>query len=253
MEQQTAKQDSRQNKNQTKTVREQVDGLISAGVIKPESRKVLNSLMFLTNIGNYIGMLQLKISCAMHMCNQAGILAGVSGGKETNGFAVPLLETQKQYRKSRPSSPPPSSNLPTEMYALLSASDVSSVLPDYEDKPVSASYNHNSYTPYSFYRPKVYYKGLSGPPLAPSFSRSRVITNYEVRSTVEGVIGLKLESSWENILGRSLKGDEYKFMERHFEGRGVPQRDLRGATEYERSQIRRQIDSWVRESSRGMQ
>lgn len=242
--------DSLYKKRTEKPVKEQVDSLVSSGVISPESRKVLNSLMFLVNIGNYLPLLQFKVACAMHLCNQYGVMAGVSGGNSSGGFATPLAATE--YRKSKASSPPPSINLPTDQYAIASACSVSSSVPSYDDKPASANYNNIRYRPYPIYMPKGMYKQMGGPPLAPQSEQSRVITNYEVRATVEGVTGVQFEASWENILGKSSSGKQFQFIERHFKGIGQTKRDLTGATEYERSQIRRQIDSWVRESSKGM-
>ena len=68
------------------------------------------------------------------------------------------------------------------------------------------------------------YSVLRGPPLAPRYSASRVITNFVTKSTVNRT-GFNLEFGWADVL--SAKGKP--FLKAHFEGRGkLPRRDLRG-------------------------
>lgn len=226
--------------------------LVDSGTITPASSAAIQSLMFLSNLQNYLSGLQYRIACAMHICNQSGVLAGLSGGgPDSTVPPVPLVECKKGYRISQPSQPQPTVNLPTESVALGFAASVSMMPPSEDDKSTTLTFNNTNYTPFPLYRPKKYYRKMDGPPLAPQKMQSRTITNYQVSTSPEGTSGFKLEATWENILAKVNKGS-MPFIKQHFDGVGQPKRDLRGATGYERSQIKRQIDSWVKDSLRGV-
>ena len=232
--------------------REAARKLVDSGVITAQSSEAIASLMFLTNLQQYLAGLKHRIACAMHICNQYGVMAGLSGGGSGNTeVPTPLVECNKNYRTSQSSQPPPSVNLPTEPAALGFAASVSVMAPSEDDKSITSTFNNTGYTPFPLYRPKKYYRKLDGPPLAPQKMQSRTITNYQVGTSPEGASGFTLEATWENILAKVNKGS-MPFIKQHFDGIGQRKRDLRGATGYERAQIKRQIDSWVRDSMRGV-
>lgn len=230
-----------------------VRSLVDSGTITPASSMAMQSLLFLSDLQNYLSGLQYRIACAMHICNQYGVLAGLSGGgPDSTVQPVPLVECNKNYRTSQSSQPPPSVNLPTEPAALGFAASVSVMAPSEDDKSITSTFNNTGYTPFPLYRPKKYYRKLDGPPLAPQKMQSRTITNYQVGTSPEGASGFTLEATWENILAKVNKGS-MPFIKQHFDGIGQRKRDLRGATGYERAQIKRQIDSWVKDAMRGIQ
>lgn len=70
------------------------------------------------------------------------------------------------------------------------------------------------------------YKLLGGPPLAPRDQFSRVITNYETTfgGPQHGAQNWFVQGQWNEVV--DMKGRP--FLMNHFEGRGVPRRDLRG-------------------------
>lgn len=70
------------------------------------------------------------------------------------------------------------------------------------------------------------YEMLDGPPLAPNWEQSRIISNYKTYDmTTSGTSRVETVSQWEDITNE--KGES--FMMDHFVGRGkAPKRDMRG-------------------------
>jgi len=234
------------------TASETAKTLVSDGLITPQSQDAARSLHFLMNIGNYVNLLQYRIACTMAICNKVGILAGQAGGGTDGKYSSPMVETK--YRKSRRSMGAPTVNLPSSLMALASQAQVNYAAPSPEDTTSYAEVRNVGYFPSSTGRSHAFYRTMNGPPLAPQEEQSRVVTNYVVAIDPEGDTGFSAQGKWSNVKEGGKKG-EYNILDLHFQtgvGRTKIKRDLRGATQYEDDQIKRQIQIWVMETARDL-
>lgn len=235
--------ENKQTKPEAKdTARQAVaDRVISGG-----SELAMASLLRLIELPIVMPSLAPRLAAAMMVCNKVGILAGQAGG-DTGGV---LAETNRHYRISQDPGSPPSSNLPTDLESLTSAAMIVAAADEYGESKAADIFRSPMMMADPVFRPKSYYKRQTGPPLAPFKDKSRVITNYVVESdSSPGTVSLS--GSWQNIMSVSKKGQAISFMESHFEGKGQQRRDLRGATNYDKEQVRLQVMAWVRGVERG--
>lgn len=85
------------------------------------------------------------------------------------------------------------------------------------------------------------YRKLTGPPLAPRGLNSRIIRNYQTAAGFDGKEWW-VEAALVNVLDR--KGEP--FMHYHFDGDGLPQRDMRGIRPEGRERIKRLVALEIR-------
>jgi hypothetical protein len=96
------------------------------------------------------------------------------------------------------------------------------------------------------------YRKLSGPPLAPRGTNSRVITNLKTRYGRTGPLGLLWEAAgyWDDVVDRHGA----PFLHHHFNGATgggrrknvtLPQRDLRGIRPEGREKARKALRAWA--------
>lgn len=90
------------------------------------------------------------------------------------------------------------------------------------------------------------YEKLGGPPLAPRGVFSRVITNFktsivEMSSNSWAVVG-----GWAEVVNSKGKS----FLGAHFNGKGVPKRDLRGVRPEGMAEARQSFIAWARDAIR---
>lgn len=238
------------------TASETAKTLLSNGLITPQSQDAVRSLHFLMNIGNYVNLLQYRIACTMAICNKLGIMAGQSGGGPDGKYSSPLEKTSDRYRRSAVPGTVPTTNLPSSLIALASQAQVNFAAPSSEDSTAYSEVRNVGYFPNPTGRSRAFYKTLNGPPLAPQGEQSRVVTNYVVAIDPEGETGFSAQGKWSNVKEVGKYGEE-NILNRHFElGVGGKtkkiKRDLRGATQYEDDQIKRQIQIWVMETARDL-
>lgn len=234
--------ENKQTKPEAKdTARQAVaDRVISGG-----SELAMASLLRLIELPIVMPSLAPRLAATMMVCNKVGILAGQAGGDAGGGHLEPT-----KYRESEGSASPPSSNLPTDLESLTSAAMIVAAADEYGESKAADIFRSPMMMADPVFRPKSYYKRQPGPPLAPFKDKSRVITNYVVESdSSPGTVSLS--GSWQSIMSVSKKGQAISFMESHFEGKGQHRRDLRGATSYDKEQVRLQVMAWVRGVERG--
>ncbi len=86
------------------------------------------------------------------------------------------------------------------------------------------------------------YRTMSGPPLAPQASYSRVITNLFTGSTTSAVDGVWWATgAWKDVVSRN--GDA--FLKYHFTGEGQLQRDLRGVRAQGRADAQKLLSEFL--------
>lgn len=231
-----------------------VDQAKTDGVINETSQMALNNLFNVLNCEKFGSELQYRVSAVAMICNKAGILAGMAGGndKSKNGQLEPT-----NYRQSKESTGMPTASLPVSLTALQSQASISKAAPKYGDSELVSVSRSTSYHPQPIRADYNTYREKTGPPLAPRSEQSRVITNYGV-SISGGGIEFQAECGWDDIYNIDKNGQQFEFLEELFEGRpgangkkGMPARDLRGATTYEFDQFERQIKAWFDKVSTG--
>lgn len=234
------------------TASEAAKSMLTDGIITSGSQDAIRSLHFLSNIGNYVNLLQYRIACTMAVCNKLGVLGGQSGGGDGK-YSTPLEPTAKKYRFSRKGTAP-TVNLPSSLVALASQAQVNYSAPSPDDDSAYTEVRNVGYFPSSTGRSVAFYRTQKGPPLAPQEDQSRTVTNYVVAIDPEGDTGFSAQGKWQNVKEGQKKA-EYNILDLHFDrgvGRDKIKRDLRGATQYDMDQIRRQIHIWVMETARDL-
>lgn len=204
----------------------------------PFSAATVTNLFNVLNLAMFYSMLQYRVGAVVMICNKLGIMAGQQGGKANGGNMEP---TSPSYRDSMPSTIAPTMNLPTDISTLQQQSKSTIAPPEYGDSQLVSISRSSDYDPSPIHAPYEEYKNYTGPPLAPHQELSRVITNYGV-SFDGSITGVHGECGWDDI----TNDNNEPFLETLFEGKkGMPARDLRGATLYESVQIGRQIYAWL--------
>lgn len=224
------------------------------GMINETSHMALTNLFNSLNCEKFGSELQYRVSAAAMICNKAGILAGMAGGngKSKNGQLEPT-----NYRQSEQSRGMPTASLPVSLTALQSQASISKAAPKYGDSELVSVSRSTSYHPQPVRVDYNTYRKEQGPPLAPRYDQSRVITNYGV-SVSGGGIDFQAQCGWDDIYNIDKNGQQFEFLEELFDGRpgangrkGMPARDLREATVYEFTQFERQINAWLDKISTG--
>jgi hypothetical protein len=232
--------------------KETARNLVQEKLITSQSEDAIRSLQFLANIGNYVNQLQYRLACTMFVCNKLGIMACRTGGGKNDKTSSIMQETQ--YRKSKSPSGEPTVNMPSSVIALSSQAQVNFAAPGPDDTTAVSEVRHVGYSPYVTGRKLSFYRQFSGPPLAPQNEQSRVVTNYVVSIKSESETGFTAEGKWSQVKELGKYGEQ-NILDRHFDsgvGEKKTTRDLRGATQYEMDQIKRQIDLWVKETARNL-
>ncbi|CAB5237944.1 hypothetical protein UFOVP142_35 [uncultured Caudovirales phage] len=235
------------------TPKETAKKAIQSGVITSQSEASYASLIRLMELPSQTAFVAQRIAAVMTICNRDGILSGHTGG---NQGGVPMEKTS--YRQSRQAGSRPTADLPVDYSTLLSQAQITVAPPSYGESDMAMISRPPGYNPAPQLRDMSYYKKMTGPPLAPDFERSRVITNYEVE--ISSSLGTaSLTGKWTGIQAINRKTKEvFEFLEKLFEGVKlpsgkvqIPQRDLRGATDYENAQVLRQVKAWVEGTAEG--
>lgn len=215
------------------------------GVVPVNAQLALQNLYDVVDYQLHMHSLRYRLGAAMMVCNAKGIMAGRGGG---NVKGTELEATR--YRQSATPSAPPSDNLPTSLSALRSEATMTEAPPEYGDSQLAMVSRSSAYNPTPVFADWEEYAEYTGPPLAPRGLLSRVITNYGV-SFDGSDVDIRIECGWDGIFGAGDNGEEYAFLEDHFEGRGWAKRDLRGYTEYEVRQAERQVMAWMNKLATG--
>lgn len=218
---------------------------VSSGVVPLASQSALQNLFDVLNFTLHTGSLRYRLGAAMMICNAKGIMAGRGGGN-MNGAELPPTK----YRKSATPGAAPNDNLPTSLMALRSEASMTEAPPEYGDSQLAMVSRSAEYNPSPKFAEWSEYAEYTGPPLAPQNMLSRVITNYGV-SFDGSDTDIRIECGWDGIFGYDDKGNDYAFLEDHFEGRGETKRDLRGYTDYEVRQSERQVMAWMNKLATG--
>ncbi len=90
------------------------------------------------------------------------------------------------------------------------------------------------------------YQRLDGPPLAPRGRFSRVITNLETDYRQDSPTEWVAFGYWRDVVDRDGK----PFLHYHFDGDGLPRRDLRGVRPEGRERARKAAINWLRDQIR---
>lgn len=225
--------------------RQKAQQAVSSGSVNPSSEFALQHLFDVLNFAMHTGSLRYRLGAAMMICNAKGIMAGRGGGN-MNGSELPPTK----YRKSATPGAAPSDNLPTSLMALRGEATMTEAPPEYGDSQLAMVSRSSAYNPTPKFADWSEYAEYTGPPLAPQGMLSRVITNYGV-SFDGSDQDIRIECGWDGIFGYDDKGNDYAFLEDHFEGRGETKRDLRGYTDYEVHQAERQIMAWMNKLATG--
>lgn len=210
---------------------------LSEGRIDPNAHEILNRIHRLMNMQMFMSQLKYRLAAAAMICNKIGILAGQAGA------ANPKPELARcNYRDSQDPSGPPTVNLSFDLAALQSEAQIMQAAPEYGESELFMSFRGGAFdTPVT--RPKSEYKSGKGPPTAPFFDKSHVITNYVVYGSEEAS-GFSLQCGWEGI-----RREKYEFFESLISSDSG--RDLRGATPYDEEQLGRQVLAWANHLATG--
>ena len=198
--------------------RERAQAAASSGVIPLAAQSALQNLFDVLNFQMHTGSLRYRLGAAMMICNAKGIMAGRGGGN-MNGAELPPTK----YRKSATPGSAPNENLPTSLMALRGEATMTEAPPEYGDSQLAMVCRSAEYNPTPKFADWDEYREYTGPPLAPQGMLSRVITNYGV-SFDGSDTDIRIECGWDGIFSYDDKGNEYAFLEDHFEGRGETKR-----------------------------
>jgi hypothetical protein len=209
---------------------------MNEGRIDANAFEIINRLHRLSNIQFFMPMLKYRLAATVMICNKLGILGGQAGSENPS----PILEktNEKRYRKSEDPKGAPTVNLSYDLAALQTEAQVTQAPPQYGDSVLFTGFKNYSYDDAPITNSRSYYKNLTGPPTAPRYENSHVITNYVVYGSDESN-GFSLECGWEGI--RSEKNPDF-FEEDLIAPENL--RNLRGATQYDVDQIDRQVLAW---------
>ena len=86
------------------------------------------------------------------------------------------------------------------------------------------------------------YKTMSGPPLAPRGPASRVISNYTVEIIAGNSNIVGVEGGWDDVMDSMGK----PFLQKHFQGIGLPVRSLIGIRQWGKSQATKELNAWMK-------
>lgn len=207
---------------------------LSEGRINPNAHEILNRIYRLMNMQMFMPELKYRLAATAMICNKIGILAGQAGSQ--NGEPILRKTNEKRYRKSEPPKGAPTVNLSFDLTALQNEAMVMQAAPEYGESELFSGYRSAAFdTPVT--TPKSAYKTETGPPTAPHYEHSHVITNYVVYGSEESN-GFSLQCGWEDI--RRDKDDFFEKLIAPEKGR-----DLRGATTYDEDQLVRQVMAWA--------
>lgn len=205
------------------------------GRIDANAFEIINRLHRLSNMQLFMPMLKYRLAATVMICNKLGILGGQAGSD--NGEPV-LKETNKKYRNSKEPEGAPTVALSYDLAALQSQAQITQTPPQYGDSVLFTGFKNYDFDGSPQDKPRSFYKNLTGPPTAPQYENSRVITNYAVYGSDESN-GFSLECGWEAITSEREPG----FFEEKLIATGNL-RDLRGATQYDLDQLDRQVLAW---------
>lgn len=205
-----------------------------SGRIDSRAFDIINMLYRISNMQMFMPQLKYRLAATAMICNKLGILGGQAGSE--NPEPVLAATDEKKYRKSQDPKGPPTVNLPYDTSTLQAMSEIDVAEPNYGESELFLGYKNSGFDDSP--RPSAHsrYKNEEGPPTAPFYQHSRVITNYVVYGSEE-TNGFTLNCGWEGIL--SEKG---YFLPQLIDSKNV--RNLRGLTEYDKTQLSRQVMAW---------
>jgi hypothetical protein len=208
---------------------------MNEGRIDANAFEIISRLHRLSNMQLFMPMLKYRLAATAMICNKLGILGGQAGSDN----AQPALKpTSEKYRKSDKPKGAPTVNLSFDLSALQSEAQVTQAPPQYGDSVLFTGFKNYAFDGSPQDNPRSHYKNMTGPPTAPQYENSRVITNYAVYGSDESN-GFSLECGWEAI---SSEREPNYFEEKLISPENL--RDLRGATQYDRDQLDRQVLAW---------
>lgn len=198
----------------------------------------------LSRMHQYADELSGRLQLVLQEDNRVGVLNGIMGGRSGSmllptkyrvSTKVDRFGSSGMFRKQQvtlasgsPHTRIVYSYIPRDykshMYAVSLQPTAGSVL--YGSSRLFGSLRSTFFDPQPKDSDPDLYTGLDGPPLAPNWEQSRVISNYKTYDqTVQGGSDVAVVSQWEDITNE--KGES--FLMDHFTGRGkTPKRDLRG-------------------------
>lgn len=208
----------------------------ASGRIDSQAYEILNMLYRLTNMQLFMPQLKYRLAATAMICNKLGILGGQAGSDNPAG-STELEPTSKKYRESEDAKGPPTTDLPYSTASLQAQAQLNVAEPNYGESELFLGYRGAAFDSSPKDSSRENYKDKTGPPTAPDYENSRVITNYVVYGSEE-TNGFTLNCGWEGI----VSAQNGNFLDKLFDpSKG---RVLSGPTEYDKTQLSRQVMAW---------